>query len=221
VELSGISVPPTSCGELNPPGSCAHPPKHTSYLQLIFTAADGPGQVTFSGGVGHTGQYGCRLLCPHNGRHKDSIGVYYLVLQKPNNYHVEGCDHADVVPEDVANWDSSEVEYLCKLAVLLCTNTNSEFEDAHVETGLVQPTLLLGLPSNRMTPIPGIFCIDLMHWPALNTPDLLIPLWRGTLKFPRVAPWTIGLGTKEQLQKHGTLVTSLALYIPGWYGPAP
>jgi hypothetical protein len=208
-------------GELNPPGRDAHPPLQTSYLQLIFVAADGPGQVTFSGGVGHTGRCSCRLLCPHNGRHKDGVGIYYPVLQKPNNYHVDGCNHADVIPEDVANWQPSEAEYIHKLTSLLCTDTNSQFEDVRLETGLVCPTLLLGLPSNRMTHIPGVFCMDFMHWPALNAPDLLIPLWRGALKFPRNAPWTIHLRTTDGYKEHGALVASLAQYVPGWYGPAP
>ena len=71
---------------------------HISCLFLIFAMADTPGMSQLDGQVGHGGGSGCRLYCGSKGRHKPNHSYYYLALQKPNNYVVQGCDHADVDP---------------------------------------------------------------------------------------------------------------------------
>ncbi|EPQ50059.1 hypothetical protein GLOTRDRAFT_51086 [Gloeophyllum trabeum ATCC 11539] len=62
-----------------------------------------------------------------------------------------------------------------------------------------------------------------MHLPALNIPDLLIPLWRGTLECPgedkRTWEWAVLRG--DVWINHGATVASCRPYLPTSFGRAP
>jgi hypothetical protein len=198
---------------------------YCSKVHLVLAGADGPGLTTFDGGVGHTGAAGCRLHCPLRGRHKPGVGTYYPMLKLPNDYHVHGCAHDDVDPLDISEWEASEEAYLHNVAQILQAQTQRQYERARLATGLVRPSLFLGLPADKMVHIPAVFCLDFMHFPALNAPDLLIPLFRGTLDRDRRDdepwPWTESLAEDEAWHEHGELVAACASWIATWYGQAP
>ncbi|KIK78995.1 hypothetical protein PAXRUDRAFT_162526, partial [Paxillus rubicundulus Ve08.2h10] len=69
---------------------------YISHPFLALSTADGPGLAYLNGLVGHHRKSGCRLYCGLKGCHKEGIGIYYLALQKPDNYDMAGCDHPDI-----------------------------------------------------------------------------------------------------------------------------
>ncbi|KIK24141.1 hypothetical protein PISMIDRAFT_82983, partial [Pisolithus microcarpus 441] len=56
---------------------------YLSNLYLLFTTADGPGLVYWSGMVGHSGKNGCQMYCGILSRHRTQGKHYYLALLKP------------------------------------------------------------------------------------------------------------------------------------------
>ncbi|EIM84538.1 uncharacterized protein STEHIDRAFT_159206 [Stereum hirsutum FP-91666 SS1] len=85
-------------------------------------------------------------------------------------------------------------------------------------------TLLNGLDPKRVLGIPGCFTADLMHLAALNLPDLLISLWRGTIgcdetDSKRDWPWLVLV--EEAWKRHGQLVGAATPYFPGSFGSPP
>lgn len=156
---------------------------------LAFGTADGPGMAAMSGFVGHHGKMHCRVYCPMKGRHKAGAKQYYPARLKPSgDYTVSGCDHPDVnLRELLENFDlkESEERYNKNLDHLIHSTGPTDFKARRLETGLCKPCLFSGLSVNRSLGIPAMFPLDIMHLPCLNIPDLLIPLWRGTLDYDK------------------------------------
>jgi hypothetical protein len=196
-----------------------------SHLHFMLAGADGPGMTELDGGVGHSGAAGCRAHCPFKGRHKCGVPHYYPALQRPFPYNVPSCSHPDGDPDDIAAHQPSMESYLSDLSELLRAQTDSAFEKIRLKTGLTKPTLLLGLPLEYMIGIPHVFCLDFMHIPALNSPDLLLPLFRGSFsrdsKDTNIWAWAESLSNKENWEAHGALIGSLQRWIPAWYGRSP
>jgi hypothetical protein len=145
---------------------------------FLLACADGPAMAALNGFVGHHGKAGCRTYCPLKGRHKPGGSHYYPARLKPVGYTVEGSDHPDV-PFQKLTMDARTVEnYERNLKFLEESRNQTQYENHRLETGICKPTIFTGLP--RRLSIPGIFSLDLMHLPALNVPDLLLKLWRGT-----------------------------------------
>jgi hypothetical protein len=74
-----------------------------------------------------------------------------------------------------------------------------------------------------MLRVPGCFALDIMHLPALNIPDLFIPLWRGTFECDKTDskdnwPWAVLKG--ETWKTHGKMVADATPYIPGSFDRA-
>jgi hypothetical protein len=196
-------------------------------LYLPFACADGPAMVGLDGGVGHSGAHGCRLHCPCPFRHKDGGSHYYPASQCPTDFHVAGSDFADVDLADVAEWEPDDQVYLQDVAELLAARNNNDYARLRLKTGLTKPSLFLGFPPSHIFGVPGTFALDLFHLPALNVPDLLFSLWRGTLTcdtkrgdskdswagrcFKLPADWL----------RWGSQIGSLLSYIPIWFGRAP
>ena len=146
---------------------------------LGLATADGPGMTYLNGLVGHKEKNGCRLFCSLPGRHKEGKSQYYPALLKPNNYSVSGCSHPDF---DINNLPSMSSEvYEKKLKFVVGSSSKKEYKNRHLETGISKPSIFLGLNPCHRLDIPGCFGSDIMHLAALNIPDLLIGLWRGTL----------------------------------------
>jgi hypothetical protein len=200
----------------------------TSQIHLIFAAADGPGLTSLDGGVGHSGACGCRLHCPHPGRLQVDGTHYYPALQLPHGYaqKVPKCAHSDIDPADVADWDVSDEDYLANLSELLLARTQTAYKAIRLKTGLVKPSIFLGFPASHTLGIPGIFTIDMMHLPALNIPDLMLKLWRGTLEHspgddPRNWPWAEFLRDLASWRAHGAEIADARSFFPTWFERVP
>jgi hypothetical protein len=203
--------------------------KHDSRLFLPLACADGPAMTSLDGGVGHSGALGCRLKCPFKGRHKAGRAHYYPALQKPHDYDVLGCNHADQDPIDIAQWAPDHQAYLHALKDLLACRTTSEYNKVRLQTGLTKPSLFLGFPQGHILGVPGSFPLDMFHVPALNAPDLLINLWRATLDCDTTDDgdsrdswtWAEFLRQTDLWREHGAKVGSARPYLPSWFDNPP
>ncbi len=191
---------------------------------LAFATADTPGMASMAGMVGHQGKYGCRLYCGLPGRHREGDGHYYPALLKPSNYNVEGCDHRDVSKSDLKHFRANTTERYRKNLETLCQSANTNrFNSNRLETGICKPTIFSGLIGTLG--IPNIFVLDIMHLVAINDPDLLLGLWRGTLKCygddkHEKWPWCV-LKDKRVWKAHGKTVSMAAPYLPTSFDRAP
>ena len=150
-------------------------------IPFVFVTADGPTMAMISGMVGHSGKFRCRLYYGLPGRHRDRDGHYYPVMLKPEAYDVVGCDHNDVLLSDLRRYQQGVLtRYQDTLIKLLRAENPTWFKDRHLETGLCKQTILSGLHSGLG--IPNSFLLNIMHLINLNDPDLLLGLWRGTIK---------------------------------------
>ena len=69
---------------------------------VIFATADSLGGAAMSEMVGHSRKFGCRLYCNMPSRHRTGDGHYYPAMHTPHNYTVSGCNHPDVLDNDLA-----------------------------------------------------------------------------------------------------------------------
>ena len=151
-----------------------------SRVVLALSTAGAVGVTEIDGRVGHHGAYGCRLGCQMKGRHKPHTGHYFAVHLKPNNYTVRDCNHPDI---DIRNLETlSSTEYQQDLSKVISSRDQNEYEKNRKATGISKPTILSGLLNDLMIPVPHCFPLDLMHLIFINLGELLIPLWRGTMK---------------------------------------
>jgi hypothetical protein len=197
---------------------------------LALESADSPAMATLSGCVGHSGKYGCRLYCPMAGRHKHGASHYYPARFKPTEYAVQGCSHDDIILSDllltIAQNPNDAAERYQKNLEIVCSSPNkAQFERRRLETGICKPTIFSGLPSGHRFPVPKGFALDIMHNPALNIPDLFIPLWRGTFDCDKSDnradwPWAV-LSDAATWKAHGKLVANATPYIPGSFDRPP
>lgn len=200
----------------------------TSYPFFALLTADGPGMACLNGFVGHQGRMHCRLYCPIIGRHKSGAPQYYPARLKPNNYSVQGCDHADVDLNTLLNNFTSEAaaaQYGRNLKFLAESSGITEYKRRRLETGLCKPTILSGISQKHILGIPTCFPLDIMHLPALNLPDLFISLWRGKLDCEKTddrATWDWAILKDAKIWKeHGKAVADCTPYIPGSFDRPP
>lgn len=194
-----------------------------SRLFLFLVCADGPRLLTLSNFVGHQGKNGCCMLCPLKGCHKPGASQYYPVLLKPDNYDIHGCDHPDV---DVYNiGPSNSHTYVKQLSYLLGSHTQRVYEARRLETGIVGPSILLGLQLHLIQGIPEVFSSEVMHLSGANMAALWLNLWRG--KFDCASTdnqaswyWAI-LKDNATWEAHGCAVMACKMYLPGSFNVAP
>lgn len=190
--------------------------------------ADGPGMTCLNGLVGHHGRVHCRLYCPLNGRRKPGGTTYYPTRLKPDNYSIAGCDHPDVQLQDLLSEftpESSTIRYEDNLHRLANSRSKTQYEKQRLETGICKPSIFSGLPPKHILGLPGCFAGDAMHLPALNIPDLLIPLWRGLFDCDKNDDkdswdWAV-LKNAEDWKEHGKQVACATPYIPGSFDRPP
>jgi hypothetical protein len=190
---------------------------------IVVASADSPGAASMSGFVGHSGKQGCRLYCAITGRRREGDGHYFPVMSKPDTYAIPGCSHDDVTFKDLHKFRQNiSATYEKNLQVLLSARNTSQYNKYRLETGLCKPTLFSGLITLG---VPGIFTMDLMHLSVLNDPDLLLGLWRGTIKcYPPddVSTWDwAALKEKKIWQAHGDSIEAATPFIPSSFGRAP
>ena len=197
-----------------------HIPHSTPF---VFVTADGPAMSMVSGMVGHSGRYGCCLYCGLPGRRRERDGHYYPAMLKPNTYDVTGCNHDDVMLSDLRRYKQDvSTRYHDNLFKLLNADNPTQFKERRLETGLCKQTIFSGLRFSLG--IPNIFPLDVMHLVNLNDPDLLLGLWRGTMKvYPPDSlefwDWRVLVG--NVWQAHRKTVSLATQFIPSCFGRAP
>lgn len=197
----------------------------TSHPFFALAAADGPGLTHLNGLVGHMGKNGCRLYCGIRGRRKPRDSHYYPALLKPlAPYSVEGCDHPDLNFDDLHLFVPSAEKYREHLHLLVRSEDGKRYKANRLETGIVKPSIFLGLEEKNCFPVPLCFGSDIMHHCSLNIPDLLIPLWRGTFDCSATdkrSNWNWVVLTGETWTEHGKTVATATPYLPGSFDRPP
>jgi hypothetical protein len=184
--------------------------------------ADGPGMTYLNGLVGHHGKNGCRLFCSLPGRRKEGKPHYYPALLKPINYSVEGSNHPDIKIKDLPSMSSEDYEQ--KLVFVVESSNETQYKKRRLNTGIVKPSIFLGLNPRYRLDLPGCFGSDIMHLAALNIPDLLINLWRGTIDCDNnddrsTWDWVVLKG--RTWENHGKDVAACTPYLPGSFDRPP
>ena len=182
--------------------------------------ADGPGMQYLNGLTGHSGAYGCRLYCPVKGRRKGNH--YYPALLKPLSYDVIGSNHADIDPKHLPIGQSAE--YQKALNVVLSSRNPTKHLENRRDTGITKPSIFSGFPAEHTYALPNSFGSDLMHLVSLNIPDLLLGLWRGTIKCDPADDkqswdWKVLVGNTWKI--HGKEVADATPYLPGSFDRPP
>lgn len=138
------------------------------------------------------------------------------------NYAVQGCSHDDV---DVFNLPATgSASYPANLRHVVSSPNPTQFEKRRTETGIVKPSLLLGLNPAHVLGIPDCLTTDVMHLIA-NMSDLILSLWRGTIKCNvsddiRTWHWAI-FRDDDAWTAHGAIIGATAHHIPGSFDRAP
>ncbi|KIK20230.1 hypothetical protein PISMIDRAFT_13124 [Pisolithus microcarpus 441] len=195
---------------------------YLSNLYLLFTTADGPGLVYWSGMVGRSGKNGCRMYCGILSRRKTQGKHYYPALLKPHDCCISGSDHPDV---DIFNLPLGGcANYINNLEIIIAVHNQTQWDKKKTEMGLTKPPLLLALHPDRCFGVPLCITKDIMHL-AGNISDLLISLWCGTIDHgngddPECWPWAV-LANKEVWHAHGDAVEHAGFHLPGSYDCKP
>ena len=195
---------------------------HLSHPFFALGTADGPGLTYLNGLVGHHGKNGCRIYCSITGRHKPGVAHYYPALLKPDNYHVQGCDHDDYSYENVPSCSSEFYEQ--NLQHLMASPNETQYKKRRLETGICKPSIFLGLQQLHKIRLPLCFGSDIMHLASLNIPDLFINLWRGTLdcdKNDNRSTWDWAVLKGQIWENHGRDVAHATPYLPGSFDRPP
>ena len=172
-----------------------------SWLFLTLNTADGPAMAYLSSLVGHHRKFGCCLYCPTPGRHKTNGSHYYPALLKPLDYTMASCDQPDLSHFSTTTLCS---HYFTNLRFLLASPNDTQYKKRQLETGIIKPTIFLGLPTCSTLGIPRCFGSDIMHLGTFNLSDLLLPLWRGLFDHDRLdPPVELAMGCASSLEKSG------------------
>jgi hypothetical protein len=144
-------------------------------------------------------------------------------MLKPKAYDVAGCDHNDITFSDLKRYQQGvSMRYHDNLCRLLGANNPTQFKDRCLDTGLCKQTIFSGLRCSLG--IPNIFPLDIMHLVNLNNPDLLLGLWRGTIKvYPpdNIELWNWRVLVGNVWQAHGKTVALATPFIPSSFGRVP
>jgi len=193
-----------------------------SQIILALSTADAVGITELDGRVGHHGARGCRLGCQMKGRHKPHTGHYYAVHLRPNGYIVHDCNHQDIDIRNLAT--PSSIDYQQDLLKVVSSPDQNHYEKIRKETRISKPTILSGLVNDLMVPVPRCFPLDLMHLIFINLGELLIPLWRGTMKCDvtdSVSSWDWATLTGDAWQAHGKVVADATPFFPSSFHRPP
>ena len=165
------------------------------------------------------------MYCSIHGHRKPRDSHYYPALLKPlPPYNMEGCNHPDPDFDDPNIFMPSVAKYQDHLHLLVSSRNETRYKENHLNTGIVKPSIFLGLDQNHCFPVPLCFGSDIMHHCSLNIPDLLIPLWRGTFNCSATdkrSTWDWVALTGETWIKHGRTVAAAIPYLPGSFDRPP
>jgi len=111
------------------------------------------------------------------GCHKPGAGTYYPAMLKPNGSVPSGSSHPDVDINLITS--PSPAKYNERLCLVLSLTSTYEYMQNHKETGICKPSIVSMLL--KSIPVPKCFPADTMHLFALNSSQLLISLWHGSI----------------------------------------
>jgi hypothetical protein len=120
------------------------------------------------------------MLCLLTGHCKPGGSQYYPVLLKPTNYNIQGCDHDDISPYDIR--PNLSAEYVDQLRYLLGSCMRVEFGAHRLQTGIVRPSIFLGLQPDLILGIPECFSLEMMHLSGANMASLWHNIFRGSIE---------------------------------------
>ncbi|KAG6876719.1 hypothetical protein C0992_012017 [Termitomyces sp. T32_za158] len=195
--------------------------KKVIYSRILFALGTGDAVAIteLDGRVGHHGAQGCHLGCGMKGRHKPNSGHYFAAHLRPNGYTVQSCNHPDI---NIRELEPLSIEaYKQNVRLLIGSEDQTAYERNRKATGLSKPSLLSGLVPELSFPVPQCFPLDLMHLPSINIPDLLISLWRGTLKHSNDDHWNWATLVGDVWTNHGKLVEDATQYFPSSFHRTP
>jgi len=139
------------------------------------------------------------------------------------NYTVPNCIHPDVTITDIRRTSVHTAQrYHRNLKTLLSSRTSATYNIQRLETGIVKPTLVSGLPSRP--DVPDIFVLDSMHWSAINKFDELLSLWRGTINVydpDTKDSWDWAVLKGKLFDAHGDAIAQSTRFLPSSYGRPP
>ncbi|EIW80973.1 hypothetical protein CONPUDRAFT_56343 [Coniophora puteana RWD-64-598 SS2] len=184
---------------------------YRSYLFNILTLADGPGLLCYSNMVGHNGKYGCRVSCDHYGR-RITGSVYYPALLAPDGF--TGDARGDIDPSSIHG--CSSVIYVQRLERLMGSQTRASFNRNRLETGIVGPSLLLGLQPDKILGIPENFTSEIMHFCAANMAELWKGLWTGEFIHDTddIRTWHWAVLQGDTWVEHGLRIVATHQHLP-------
>lgn len=192
--------------------------KETIFTRIFFlcATADALGLTKIDGRIGHHGAQGCRMSCSVKGRHKPNSGHYYSAHLHPSHSVIEDSSHADYnfqcAPEPL-----SVQTYQTNLELVINSWNQTDYKRNRKRTGISKPSIISGLDSQRILPVPSCFIIDLMHLLFINLGELLVPLWQGTpLCDPsdNIDTWDWENLIGNVWIEHGKLVANTTKYFP-------
>jgi hypothetical protein len=199
-----------------------------SRIVFLFGTADALGLTELDGRVGHHGTYGCRLGCDMKGRHKANSGHYCAAHLRPFNADPADLDQYhpdfDFRSNNVGASRETPETYQEKVTQLVGSRDQTNYEKNRKLTGLSKPSILCGLHSSLTLPVPLCFTVDLMHLLFLNIGDLLLPLWRGTMRCDATddkSTWDWVALTGGAWTEHGKLVAEATPYFPSSFHRPP
>ncbi|KIL61725.1 hypothetical protein M378DRAFT_52534, partial [Amanita muscaria Koide BX008] len=188
---------------------------------FMYATADTLALPIISGLVGHSGSHGCRLYCGFRSRNKPRHPTYYPAALKPDISDPQyKCGFPDFDMQMLGSPDPSM--YYRNLCKVLQSSTQAAYNRVRLETGIVRPSLCLGLDRNSTLPVPSCFPLDLMHLASLNIPQHLIEIWRGSVDGLRNGDHEFVVLKDDAIwQEHGALVASMRCYLPDSFSRPP
>ncbi|KAJ2925299.1 hypothetical protein H1R20_g11767, partial [Candolleomyces eurysporus] len=193
----------------------------SSRIFFLFGTADAIGLVELDGRVGHHGAHGCRLGCPMKGRHKPGAGHYYAAHLRPNFSSVGECDHADFDLRNIPN--PTVAKYREDLDTVIASPNQTAYERTRLATGISRPSLILAL--KYLLPPPKCFTVDLMHLLLNNIPELMLSIWRGTIKCDTETDskltWDWATLNGKHWEEHGQLIADAKNAFPSLFHRTP
>jgi hypothetical protein len=191
----------------------------------LLDLADAIALAELDGRVGHHGAQGCRLGCDMKGRHKPSSGHYHAVHLRPNGVNADDCNHDDFNFRNAFGVQRESTQnYQEKVAKIIGSHDQNDYERNRKLTGISKPSIISGLNPQFTLPVPQCFTVDLMHLLCINLGELLISLWRGSLKCEisdDKLTWDWAKLIGDTWQEHGKLVAAATVYFPSSFHRAP
>lgn len=156
------------------------------------------------------------------GRRKPGSGHYYAAHLRPNENLIEDNNHPDVDLCTIS--PASPEKYHQSLSKVINSVDQNIYEKNRKLTGISKLSILSGLNSKFMFPIPLCFTVDLMHLLCINLGKLLIPLWHGTLKCESTddkSSWDWAKLTRDRWTQHGQQVADATPFFPSFFHQPP